>query len=627
VVDNADDMDLLFGPSRRDGINQYIPTSDDGLVLFTTRSREVAVSCARSDVVDLHSMDQSEAASLLEKSLVQKSLLRDEAMCRALLEELTYLPLAITQAVMYLNTTQASITEYLCLLRNTEQTTIDLLSREFCDDTRYADSQHAVATTWLVSFERIRKSDSGAAKLLAFLSCIEPKAVPRSILPTLKPEQMVHAIGTLCGYAFLTRRGDTDMFDMHSLVHKATRNWIQMQNLQQATIEGAVQHIRTVFPTSDYENRELWREYFPHAFKALQQCGELGIKAKFRLSSSIAKCLRVDGRIREAVQYAEEAFHWANSRFSDDHPDRLASQHELAIAYQANGQVGKAIALLEQVVAIRANVLADNHPNRLASQHVLAMAYEANGQVGKAIALLEQVVAIRANVQADDHPDRLASQHVLAMAYQANGQVGKAIALFEQVVAIEANVLADNHPNRLASQHGLAIAYEANGQVGKAIALLEQVVAIEANVLADNHPDRLASQHGLAMAYQANGQVGKAVALLEQVVAIRANVLADDHPDRLASQHGLAMAYQANGQVGKAVALFEQVVAIKANVLADNHPDRLASQHGLAIAYQANGQVGKAIELLEQVVAIEANVLADNHPDRLASEGWLSIML
>ncbi|KAK0622757.1 P-loop containing nucleoside triphosphate hydrolase protein [Immersiella caudata] len=546
VVDNADDMGLLFGssPERRGGIIQYIPASENGLVLLTTRSREVACAFAGNDVVYLHSMDQPEAASLFETSLVEKSLLRDEAGCRALLEELTCLPLAITQAAMYLNTTQASIADYLGLLRNTEQTAIDVLSREFYDGTRYAGSRHAVATTWLVSFERIRKSDSGAAKLLAFLSCIEPKAIPQSILPPLTPEQMVHAVGTLCGYAFLTRRGNTDLFDMHSLVHTATRNWIRSENLQQATMEEAVRHIQAVFPTSDFENRELWRKYFPHVFKTLQNSGELDMEAKSYLTYSTAQCLGVDGRIKEAVKYSADAFYWAKSHLTEDQPYRLASQHALATAYQANGQVGEAITLLEQVVAIRANVLADNHPSRLASQHELARAYQANGQVGEAITLLEQVVAIRANVLADNHPDRLASQHELARAYQANGQVGEAITLLEQVVAIHANLLADNHPDRLTSQHTLATAYQANGQVGEAITLLEQVVAIQANLLADNHPSRLTSQHTLATAYQANGQVGEAITLLEQVVAIRANVLADNHPDRLASEGWLSVMTQ-----------------------------------------------------------------------------------
>jgi len=56
------------------------------------------------------------------------------------------------------------------------------------------------------------------------------------------------------------------------------------------------------------------------------------------------------------------------------------------------GKHKKAVALLEQVLAIQATALAETHPHRLASQHALAVVYEANGQATEAVKLLEQVV-------------------------------------------------------------------------------------------------------------------------------------------------------------------------------------------------------------------------------------------
>ncbi|KAJ3498241.1 hypothetical protein NLG97_g1281 [Lecanicillium saksenae] len=147
----------------------------------------------------------------------------------------------------------------------------------------------------------------------------------------------------------------------------------------------------------------------------------------------------------------------------ETHPTQLASQHELADAYQANSQVKEAIKILKHVVAIQKETLAETHPSRLASQHKLARAYQANGQVTKAIEVLEyvveaievleHVVAIQKETLAETHPDRLASQHVLAGAYQANGQVTEAIEVLEHVVAIRKESLAETHPSRLASQH------------------------------------------------------------------------------------------------------------------------------------------------------------------------------
>ena len=51
---------------------------------------------------------------------------------------------------------------------------------------------------------------------------------------------------------------------------------------------------------------------------------------------------------------------------AEDHPDQLASQHELAIAYQANGQVKEAVLLLEHVIMIQEQTLAKDHLDRLA---------------------------------------------------------------------------------------------------------------------------------------------------------------------------------------------------------------------------------------------------------------------
>ncbi|MCJ1279782.1 hypothetical protein MMC21_007606 [Puttea exsequens] len=512
IVDNADDEEILFGaPNGSRGVTDHLPESEIGLTLFTTRHRQIAVSLAVNEVVEIEKMNDEEAEIFLKKSLIRKQSLQDRAVTAELLTELTHLPLAIAQAAAYLDTMQISIQEYLSLLRNTEQDTISLLSREFRDETRYERSEHiknAVATTWLVSFNHIRRSDPIAADLLSFISCIEYKAIPRSILPSVEPaERMVHAIGTLRSYAFLVPWGDGESYDMHRLVHLATKVWLGEHSATENLNEQVATHLAEIFPSDDYENRAVWREYFPHVFRFLGNSKMLDIEARYGLCMAIGRCLQQDGRVREAIVWLSECFLWRQNRFPENHQSRLASQHALAGAYQANGQVKEAVELLEHVVAIEKEVLAEDHPDRLASQHALAGAYEANGQVKEAVELLEHVVAIEKEVLAEDHPSRLASQHALAGAYEANGQVKGAVELLEHVVAIRKEVLAEDHPSRLASQHALAGVYQADGQVEEAVKLLEQVVAIAKEVLAEDHPCRLVSQHALAGAYEANGQV------------------------------------------------------------------------------------------------------------------------
>ncbi|KAI9691238.1 MAG: hypothetical protein M1822_008858 [Bathelium mastoideum] len=627
IIDNADDVEMLDRAGRAEGILDFLPQSDDGLTVFTTRHSEVAQLVAGSDIIEVKKMERKEAVALLEKALVQKRTPYNNAFIIELLTELDFLPLAITQAAAYINTNKSSVSEYLQLLKNTQQDAIAILSREFGDGTRYRDSVNAVAKTWMITFNQILKHNDIAADLLAFISCIEWKAIPLSILPTVYPKsRMADAVGTLCAYSFLEERAEREMLDMHRLVHLATKIWMVDNGRDTEIKVKAVKHLSEVFPFDDYINRKIWREYLPHTARVDKNISGKLIAERSKLCLKVGRCLYVDGRMKEAVLWLQKSYKWREQNLAEDDPDRLASQHELARAYQANGQVQKAVELLEHVVAIGTKVLVEDHPSRLASQHELARAYQANGQVQKAVELLEHVVAIGTKVLAEDHPSRLASQHVLAGAYQANGQVQKAVELLEHVVAIGTKVLAEDHPSRLASQHELARAYRANGQVQKAVELLEHVVAIRTKVLAEDHPDQLASQQVLAGAYQANGQVQKAVELLEHVVAIRTKVLAEDHPSRLASQHELARAYQANGQVQKAVELLEHVVAIGTKVLAEDHPSRLASQHELARAYQANGQVQKAVELLEHVIALKRTIMNEQHPSRQVSEQLLATL-
>ncbi|KAL6240627.1 hypothetical protein RBB50_012454 [Rhinocladiella similis] len=426
VLDNADDREVLFGSSENpDGLYQYLPKSDEGVILVTTRTMEVAVAMG-GEVVELLEMTPEESKALLTKTVVRKNLMDDEKGVTTLLEQLTYLPLAITQAGAYLSRNGISIAKYVELLHGAEQDVVQLLSREFHDPTRYLLTRYpgvrnAVATTWLVSFQQIQKTDAAAIELLSFLSCIEAKAVPRSILPPLpSEEEMVYAIGTLEGYAFLVQRGDMGMFDMHRLVHLATRIWVRREGQASQVERAAGRHLATIFPSNNYQNRGQWRLYLPHALRLLQGNETAEMSERYILCRKVGLCLRADGRIKNAVKYLEECYHWRRDNLPLNDVSRLSSQHALAMAYRANGQIKDAVSLLEEikdavslleeVVKIREQTLEPDHPDRLASQHALAVMLWEVGQRVDALQLMEHVVEERKKMLGEEHPDRKSSE-------------------------------------------------------------------------------------------------------------------------------------------------------------------------------------------------------------------------
>ena len=199
VFDNADDLDMwitvpkpsddeqppasALAGSQPQALVEYLPRSKQGCIVFTTRDRKTAVRLAHKNFVEILGMDQDTAIELLKKYVANHDLIKTSDDAKALLSELTYLPLAIVQAAAYINENGTSSAEYLSLLREKEEDVIDLLSKDFDDDGRYQNAKNPVATTWLISFEQIRRRDPLAADYLSFMACVEPKDVPQSLLP------------------------------------------------------------------------------------------------------------------------------------------------------------------------------------------------------------------------------------------------------------------------------------------------------------------------------------------------------------------------------------------------------------------------------------------------------------
>jgi tetratricopeptide (TPR) repeat protein len=636
VLDNADDDKLLFGAESSKGIIDYIPDSEKGMILFTTRMQDVAVSLTRGDVLELGSMSERDAAEFLKKSLIRKDPLEDKQATAELLRELTCLPLAIAQAAAYLNMNKTTITKYLQLLKSTEQDIVGLMSKEFRDHTRYRGSANAIASAWVVSFSQLQERDAAAADLLKFMSCIEWKAIPRSLLPKVQPqERMEEALGILCGYSFVSRRednsaddanGEKEWYDLHRLVHLATRIWINKCGDAADETCKAMRHVDEIFPSDDFTNQAVWRGYMPHALRLLETRHSCDIENRAGLSLLVGQCLHADGRVPESVRWLEGCCRMREV-LEETHPRRLASQHRLGVSYWANGQIKEAVDLMEHVVKVRKVTLAETHPDQLASQHELGVFYWANGQIKEAVELLEHIVNVQKVTLIETHPDQLQSQHQLGVSYWANGQIKEAVELLEYVIKVRKVTLAETHPDMLASQHALGVFYWANGQIKESIELMEHVVKVRKVTLAETHPHRLQSQHQLCVSYLANGQIKESMELMEHVVKVRKVTLAETHPDMLASQHALSAFYWANKQINEAMELMEHVVKVRKVTLAETHPDLLTSQHQLSVSYWTNGQEEEAVELMEHVVKVRKVTLAETHPDRLGSEGYLSYMM
>ncbi|KAL2697966.1 hypothetical protein AAEP93_010676 [Penicillium crustosum] len=190
-------------------------------------------------------MNETEASEMIRSYLVDP-IENDEQLLPGLLRKLTYLPLAIVQAAAYINATEGSLAQYEELLSRQDDEVIELLSEDFGNDGRYADMDNSVAKTWLISFEQIRRHSSLEFEYLGLMACVDPKNIPRSLLPLSdrsRTKQQNDAIGILNASSFITKHKDGSAFDLHRLVHLVTRGWLKKNGKLPSCHEQAVMRL------------------------------------------------------------------------------------------------------------------------------------------------------------------------------------------------------------------------------------------------------------------------------------------------------------------------------------------------------------------------------------------------
>ena len=289
----------------------------------------------------------------------------------------------------------------------------------------------------------------------------------------------------------------------------------------------------------------------------------------------------------------------AKDTLGPDHPDTLASRHNLAGAYHDAGKLDEAINLFEQSFKESARILGPHHPNTLTSRNDLAGAYHDAGKLDEAITLLEQNLKDSEDLLGPHHPHTLASRNNLAGAYHAAGRLDEAITLFEQNLKDSEDLLGPHHPHTLASRNHLALAYHAAERLNEAITLFEQNLKDRTRILGPHHPDTLTSRNNLAETYRAAGRLDEAITLNQQTLKDRIHILGPHHPDTLNTRNNLAGAYQAAGRLHEAIPLFEQTLKDRTRILGPHHPRTLISRNNLARAYRVTGRTEDAEKLFE----------------------------
>lgn len=464
ILDNADDIDLLFGNSR---LVEYFPRRSNGTILLTTRNEQVASKFTKlQNRIQVDAFEDQESVNLL-KAKIGDQYGEDDYVRLAI--ALDHVPLALVQAAAFIDAQKISISKYLSHYDKSENDKIQLLSEDFEDEMRDKDIKNPVAATFAISFERIRKSDSQAADVLSMMSMLDAQAISTSLLPLDENISSTKALGTLRAFSLITEASQQGQaghfFNIHRLVRLATRKWLSINRELGPWVRKAITNMSERFPAGTFENRDICSIYLPHALLVLS-----------------SEQILHDQSLDETVQSSQEAL-------KETKLSLAALKSKISSHYNHIGDYKSSEPVARTSLASRQIILGKKHPDTIDSMQNLAWVLERQGNNDEAEKINRGALKLCKRVWGTKHPTTLISMRHLTWILNSQRKSDEAEKMGRETLALSIEVLGTEHVDTLSSMHNLACVLDLRGKYDEAEEMHRQTLTLNQKMFGTEHPN------------------------------------------------------------------------------------------------------------------------------------------
>lgn len=574
VLDNADDASMFFRmkPDGREFSNErdfsaptnktlarYLPNAATGNVLITTRDKRVGERLSsRERAIDIGFMSPSESVELLRSKVMEDDW--DESEAKRLVKELSYLPLAITQAAAFISENRCPIGEYLDSLHSSQEDMEELLSEHLEDDRREIDTENSVLRTWKLSFDQVLRTMPRAADMLSLLAVLDLQGAPQALLRRTKESLAGFrtALGALQAFSLVTAgRGKDSLCKTHRLVALSTRKWLELHGKLSYWQSEALKLLDERFPENGWSTPNEWATLeilVPHTQVVLAYpfAGREDLLTSAHLLGSCSLFDMARGKYEECCRKARRALEIRLKQLDPLGPLTLHSRNILGEALLHRGLPGDLKAAkgnLEKVVSGRDQVLGSLHEDTLESVSDLAITLLAMDDIDAAMMTAERALKGREEVLGVDEWNTLVSRNIYAMVLQRKG-LPEAREVMERVLKSREELLGAQHYETLITLNNLARLYIDLNELDLAKSMLERTLAGEAEVVGAEGYDAQVTMSNLALVLQKKGEFDEAEKVLGRVLALRTKSSGPEHPSTVLILRRLVELFETKGDQG-----------------------------------------------------------------------------
>lgn len=629
ILDNADDATVLLDLSANDTgtvaasaqhrLLDLLPRVQHGAVLITTRDRTCALTLTghRGTPIEVLSMTLDQSVNLLRNVLPTAP--QEEA--SELVEELEYVPLAISQASAYIKSVPlVSIPKYLAMFRRSDKDQADLLDKDEGDLRRDSGVPNAVITSWELSFNQIRKRTPDSANLLSLMSYFSRQAIPRPLVQGDVDEIAFYdQINPLLSFSLIRAEIGGDAFEMHRLVQTAMRHWLRSEGSDQLWKERAIERVAHNFPTM--RNQE---QHWPVCEALMSHADEVILhtasseQSQLRLAEALVSTawylVQRKGHARLAEERLTDALHIQREYFNEDSNVINATLTVLADLYRNLSKCEEAKLLQESILERNLEKWGSEHSESLNAMHNLAVSHRVLGQFQKAEDLLQRVLDLRERLLGWEDPQLLPSASELAKIQLDQGNDEEAEKLSTRILEISTRCHGVEHIITIGAMGRLSRVYLQQNKIKEAENMIAQVIPFFTKILGPSSWRTLDARGFLAGIYYSQRKLGEAEEICIQCLGISQKVYGPQHPTTIRLSCVLGLIYRDHGRFTDALRLAREAVESNMKLCGADHPETMICMFNLALCYYDMGDKDQAVQLMTEVLDKQRKVLRANHP-------------
>ncbi|KIM98279.1 hypothetical protein OIDMADRAFT_167110 [Oidiodendron maius Zn] len=500
-------------------IRQFLPQSDQGSVIITTRSSRVSQG-HRVHVQKL--LDVKEGLEILSNTSGRKGIAEE------LVKELDGLPLALSTAGIYLEHMSIAFSDYLRLYKASWlklQTTSPQLES-------YED--RSLYTTWQITVDRIKQRNPASASLLKLWAYFDRQDIwfellqhansthDRWIQELTKDElNFNEAVALLCSFGMVEPVRDLQQqfgsggYSVHSCIHSWTV-FVLNKEWDKGLARLALRCVASKVPMRDEtDSWMLQRRLLQHAVRQEQAIPEdkVDIEGMEWALHSLGRLFFDQGQLAEAEAMYIRALQGYEEALGLKHASTLWTVNSLGALYADQGKPAEAEAMYIRALQGNEEALGPKHTSTLQTVNNLGTLYADQGKQAEAEAMYIRALQGYEEALGPKHSSTLKTVNNLGTLYADQGKQAEAEAMYIRALQGNEEALGPKHTSTLQTVNNLGALYVDQGKPAEAEAMYIRALQGNEEALGPKHTSTLQTVNNLGLLYADQGKLADAEAI------------------------------------------------------------------------------------------------------------------